>query len=351
VPPDPPAIPSAEPARPDSMGLPFLAQAPDFTLDIIAPQSTFALSGHLTQPILLFFFDAGEMPSAYAVPYVSEWHRRYAGDSLVVLGIHEPGYPPMANPRNVLEAVAREDALFPVAMDSTKSLLTDYKVGGLPAFVVIKPGGMVVLETWEARPYSEVETEIQKVLAEIKPNIVNPFFVKPLRPTDNPANTVLAATPEVLLGCKFDTISGFHSSECDSFCNYKDLGEKIRGLVYLQGYWKVAPNSIGHVAKLASSGDHLRVIYSGKSVWLLPSFVRGEPQRVYVKQDRVYIDREIWGGDIYGDEVGNPYIRVQYPVPVEVIRNRAFGAHELELIPLEGDVSFYYIFFEDGVAE
>jgi len=338
------------PSEADSTQLP-PEMAPDFTLPVIAPRDTFQLSEHGSQPVLLFFFDAGDMASTYAVPYVSEWYRRYLNDGLVIIGIQEPEYPPMMDVRTVLEATARADAFFPVAMDSTRSVSAAYAVQGLPAFVVIRPGGKIALETWEARPYAEVETGIQRVLAEIKPDIVNPFLVKPLRPTDDPTKRVLAATPVVMLGCESGTISAFHESECDSFCNYKDLGEKIRGLAYLQGYWKVTPNSAAHEIKFASADDHLRLIYSGKGVWLLPGFVSGSPQRIYVKQDHVYIDKAVWGQDIYGDEVGNPYILMKYPVPVHVINNRSFGTHELELMPVEGDAAFYYIFFEDGVAE
>lgn len=339
-----PSPAQTSPARPGG-------QAPDFTLKVISPPNKFTLSEYDSRPILLFFFDAGDMPSANAVPYVAEWHRRYANDSLVVMGMHEPEYPPMADEYMVIEALARENALFPVAMDSSRSVYEAYGIQDLPAYVILKPGRRIAAETWSPRPYAAVETEIQKVLTEIKPGMINPFLVKPLRPVDDPAKKVFAATPQIMLGCGFDTISGFNDSECDSFCNYKDLGEKIRELVYLQGYWKVTPNSVVHTTKMGSSGDRLRVIYSGTEVWLLPSFVYGSAVRVYVMQDRAYADKSIWGRDILSDDLGNPYILMKYSVPIQVIKNRSFGTHELELMPAEGDVALYYIFFEDGVAQ
>ena len=344
-------LPAPAPPATRAASAQLAGQAPDFTIKVIAPSDTFTLSEYESRPVLLFFFDAGDMRSANAIPYVTEWFRRYASDSLVVMGIHQPEYPPMTDVGTVIQTISREYALFPVAMDSLRSVYAAYGVQGLPAYVLLKPGRKIVLETWAPRPYRDVETEIQKILTEIKPGIINPFLVKPLRPVDDPARRVLAATPQILLGCGFDTISGFNDSGCDSFCNYKDLGEKIRELVYLQGYWKVTPNSVIHTTKMGSSGDRLRVIYSGTEVWLLPSFAYGAPVRVYVMQDRAYIDKSIWGRDIYMDEIGNPFILMKYSVPLQVIKNRTFGSHELELMPAEGDVAFYYIFFEDGVLE
>jgi hypothetical protein len=42
---------------------------------------------------------------------------------------------------------------------------------------------------------------------------------------------------------------------------------------------------------------------------------------------------------------------MQYSIPVNIVKNPAFGAHELEIIPAEGDVAFYYLFFVGDAAE
>lgn len=326
-------------------------RAPDFTLTDALTSDSLSLSGFESSPVLLFFFDAGDMQSLSAIAYVNEWHRRYEGDGLKVLGIHSSRFEPLKLIENIFESTSRRKAAFAFGVDSEGSICSAYSIASLPSYVLLREGLQIALETSAPRPYVDVERAIQQVLAATRPKIKNPFLVKPLRPVDDPANKILKATPQVLLGYLPGAIVGCDSAARDTFYNYTDSGDRQRGRVYLHGYWKVGPSSVSHVQRLGSSGDHLRIIYSGKEVWILPSFAYGYPQRIYVKQDRVYADKSIWGKDMYGDEVGLPYIRMKYSVPVHVITNRAFGSHELELIPAEGDVAFYYIFFEDGVAE
>ncbi|MFZ1945976.1 MAG: TlpA disulfide reductase family protein [bacterium] len=325
--------------------------APDFTLTSTSRGDTLTLSESSGQPILLVFYDAGDMPSRHAMPYVAEWHRRYAGDGLEVIGIHSSEFEPMRILYNALEAGGSAGVTFPVGMDFDRTVYGAYGIKTLPTYFVLKPGLEVVLETSEIKPYKEVETAIQSVLAEIKPGIVNPFLVKPLRPADDPANKILRGTSRVVLGYQAGTIADCDSADYDKFINYTDSGGREKGKVYLQGYWKVGPNCISHERKYGSSNDHLRIIYSGKDVWLLPWFAYDTFQRVYVKQDRVYLDYAEWGKDMTGDETGKPYVYIRYSVPANVVSNRTFGMHELELMPVDGDVAFCMLFFDDGVAE
>lgn len=325
--------------------------APDFALPDVITTDSLSLSDLAGSPALLFFFDAGSMHSAAAIPYVNEWHRRYQGDGLKVLGIHSSEFEPMKLRDNVLESSYRQKISFPFCMDPEGTARAAYSLTILPSYVLLNERGEIVLETSAAKPYVDVEKAIQQMLAADRPDMKNPFLVKPLRPIDDPTKRILLGTPEVVLGYLSGKIVGCDSAARDTFYNYIDPGGRERGKVYLQGYWKVEPGSVSHVHKLGSSGDHLRIIYSGKDVWMLPSFPYDAPQRIYVKQDKTYIDKSIWGRDIYGDEVGLPYIRMKYSVPVHVISNKTFGSHEIQLIPTEGDVAICYIFFEDGVAE
>ena len=334
--------------------------APDFTLTQtsgrdtlmqISRRDTLILSDFRSNPILLFFFDAGEMTSLNAMPYVREWTRRYSRDGLKVMGVHMPGSEPMGLFYNAVEATSRAKINFVVGMDFDRSVYKAYAIKSLPTYLLLRPGLEIVFETSAPKPYVETERAVQNLLAELKPGIINPFFVKPFRPEDDPSMKVLPVTPKIVLGYRSGAVAGCDSTTYDKFHNYTDSGEKQRGKVYLQGYWKVGPGFISHEARLASSGDHLRVIYSGKDVWILPFFVLDSPQRIYVKQDREYLHISRWGGDIFGDLVGQPFINMRYSIPMHVVSNPSYGTHELELSPAEGDVSFYYLFFEGGTAE
>jgi peroxiredoxin len=325
--------------------------APEFTLTSTSQRDTLTLSEFSGQPILLFFYDAGDMPSRRAVPYVEEWQRRYSGDGLKVIGLHSSEYEPMRILPNALEAGGSAGVTFQAGMDFDRTVYNAYGIRTLPTYLVLRPGLEIALETSDPASYIEVETAIQNLLAELKPGIVNPYLVKPLRPADDPTKKILRGTSKVVLGYQAGTIADCDSADYDKFVNYTDSRGREKGKVYLQGYWKVGPDFISHEKKYGSSGDHLRIVYSGKDVWLLPWFAYDTFQRIYVKQDRVWLENREWGKDMTGDEVGMPYVYIRYSVPAHVISNPAFGMHELELMPVDGDVAFCMLFFEDGVAE
>jgi len=335
-------------AAPDQ-GLP--ARAPDFTLTQTSTHDTLVLSDYSAQPVLLFFYDGGDMRSWSAIPYVNEMHRRYAGDGLAVVGVHWSRHEPLRLVYNAIEVVSARRVTYPVGLDLDGSVHGLYGLTDLPAYYVLRPGLEIAYATSGPKPYALVETAIQELLRQMKPGIIHPFLVKPLSPLDDPARTILRATPAIDCGYLSGAVADCDSTRYDRPFNYFDSWGRDKGKIYLNGYWTVGPNSMSHEAKYASSEDRLRIIYSGKEVWLLPSFPYGQPQRVYVKQDKSYLDRALWGKAIIGDETGRPYILMRYSIPTQVVSNKSFGSHELELIPAEGDVAFCYLFFEDGVAE
>ncbi|HVP57965.1 MAG TPA: redoxin domain-containing protein [bacterium] len=325
--------------------------APDFVVTDLVKGDTLRLAGLDSHPVLLFFYDGADMAGVNALPYVNEWDRRYEGDGLQVIGIHSPALEQMKIRYNAVEILSRAKVSFPVGADSDRAIYRAYSLSALPTYILMKPGREIVYQTSKPLAYAETETAIQKLLAEKKPGMVNPFLVRPLRPIDDPKAKVIPATPQVNLGYQYGSVADCDSAAYDKLRNFTDSGERQKGKVYLQGYWKVGPNSVAYEAKYRSSDDHLRIIYSGKSVWLLPCFPYAAPGRVYVKQDREYLLKPYWGKAIEDDPAGKPYIYMQYSIPVNIVTNPSFGAHELEIIPGEGDISFYYLFFEGDVAQ
>jgi peroxiredoxin len=114
--------------------------APDFTLTATSQRDTLTLSEFSRQPILLVFFDAGDMPSRHAIPYVAEWYRRYAGDGLKVIGIHSSDFEPMRILYNALEAGGAAGVTFQVGMDFDRAVYNAYGIKTLPTYLVLRPG-------------------------------------------------------------------------------------------------------------------------------------------------------------------------------------------------------------------
>jgi peroxiredoxin len=324
---------------------------PDFTLTECLNADTLRLSELLDRPVLLFFYDAGDVPSIRAFPYVKEWHRRYQGDGLKVIGIHSPFLEPLRMAHNAIEVAARARLKFAIGMDMERTVYQAYGIEKLPTFIVVKPGGEVVLRTDEGRSYQKTEEAIQRLLKELRPDIIHPFLFKPVRLLDDPAVSIQAPSPPILPGWRSGVIEGFDSTLAGKFHTYTDSREKDKAEIYLSGRWKVDELSITHSQKGGQAEDYVRIIYTGKDVWILPFFEYGSSPSIYIKQDRSFLPRLSWGADISSDPQGRPFLLMRYSIPIHIVSNPTHSSHELQIIAGTGDVSLYCLSFEGDVAE
>lgn len=56
------------------------------------------------------------------IPYIEAWHNRYAGDGLVIIGVHSPEFEFEKDPGNVADAVQRLGVTYPVALDDEMTI-------------------------------------------------------------------------------------------------------------------------------------------------------------------------------------------------------------------------------------
>jgi peroxiredoxin len=324
--------------------------APDFRLQVAFGADTLQLADFRDAPVLLVFFDAGNVPTRRCLPYANEWYRRYENDGLRIIGIHCPEIE-LLKDRTIAEtAIANIEVRFPVCLDMASEVFASYSLDGLFAFVLVQPGGEIVYETSAPRSFRHTEEAIQDLLKTLKPDTIMPFILKPLRPEEAPDVDIIEPTPTIVLGYGGNDIFGCDSTDFGSYRDYEYPVERQKDKVYLQGSWKVDQRSISYRHEARTSEGRIRLIYSGKDVWLLPAFDKGPVPRIYVKYDRSYIPNDLTGKDVRFDSTGLPFIHLRYPVPVHVVRNSDYGAHELELIVTGADATFYYLFFEGAAV-
>ena len=333
--------------------------APGFTIHKCARADSISLADYLDGPVLLFFYDGGIAPDTDALRYATEWDRRYAGDGLSIIGMHTPFFEPSKVPRNAIEIVGTIGVSFPVGLDMDGRIFDLYREAAFapakpaapPAFVLIEPGGEVQAAVAGRQSYAAVEESIQALLRELNPDVILPLVMKPLRPWDDPTAEIFRPTDMVILGYAGGQIADFDSTRRDDLAEYTDTFERTRETVFLSGRWRVDEYSISHSDSAGRPGDYLRIIYRGKTVWVLPCFDYGTRPVVYLRQDRSDLSPESWGKHVMSDGIGRPYIYMNYCMPLQIVNNPAYGTHQLELIAGEGDVSFYYLFFEDDARK
>jgi thiol-disulfide isomerase/thioredoxin len=146
------------------------------------------LRGH---PVLIEFWDFCRPNSLRTLPYLSAWHQRYAEAGLAVIGVHDSGFAPSADPDNVRAAVERLGVTYPVLIDSDFRLWQDYENLGWPARYLWNQDGMLFEYHYGEGAYWETELAIQELLG------IEADLVAPMRPEDAPDAVLVPQTEDV----------------------------------------------------------------------------------------------------------------------------------------------------------
>lgn len=153
--------------------------------------ATLRLDQQVGRPVLVEFWDFCRVNSLRTLPYLAEWHARYAEAGLRVIGVHTPGFEPSRAPDAVRAAVERLGIAYPVVLDTEGTVWDLYENQGWPARYLFEPARHLLVEVHLGEgAYTETELVIQELLG------VEREPVAPLRPEDDPDALIAAPTPE-----------------------------------------------------------------------------------------------------------------------------------------------------------
>jgi hypothetical protein len=145
--------------------------------------------------ILVWFWDYTSLNSLRALPYIDEWHRRYADHGLAVLGVHCAQFDFGKRQQNVTAAIEHLGIEFPVALDRDLAVWRLYGVEVWPSLYLWNRRGVLSYFHFAEGEYRATEEAIAASLREIDDQLALPEPMEPLRATDAPDAAVLAPTP------------------------------------------------------------------------------------------------------------------------------------------------------------
>jgi hypothetical protein len=148
-------------------------------------------------PVLVHFFDYAQLNSVRTLPYVREWHRRYASLGLSVLGVQAPRFPFGADPEVVATGLARLEVSHPVTIDADREMWFDYGCEGWPSLFLWGQGGALAWYHFGEGEYAASEDAIQEQLRQSDALRDLPSPIEPLRATDVPGAAVMPPSPEL----------------------------------------------------------------------------------------------------------------------------------------------------------
>lgn len=156
--------------------------------------------------VLLEFWDFARVNSLRTLPYVREWHARYADAGLRVIGVHSPGYSFGRDPDMVERAVERLEIEHAVALDPDLEVWRLYGNRGWPGRYLFDRRGLLRYIHYGEGDYLDAELAIQEALRELDPEAELPAPMEPVRPEDAPGVLLEPQTADIALPADRDRL-------------------------------------------------------------------------------------------------------------------------------------------------
>ncbi len=281
-------------------------------------------------PVLVDFWDYTCVNCIRTLPYVMEWHRRYAPHGLTVVGVHAPEFSFAKELEGVKGAIEEFGIQHPVVMDNGYSIWQGYGNRYWPAKYLSDHEGYIRYVHFGEGAYEETERAIQSLVREVRPEVELPEPMPPVCVEDAPGALCYRVTPELYLGHQRGRIGNPSGPVPKQSAAYSDPGKHAEGFFYLRGEWTVDEE---YAMKPWGSGDESSVIikYTAKEVNLVMNPLLGRECRAYLAQDGAPLPAEDAGEHVrFGDD-GRAYVDVRAPGMYRLVNNRELGSHELTL--------------------
>lgn len=279
------------------------------------------------------------------LPYIREWHKRYADTGLITIGVHAPEFEFGKERENVAQAIRDFNLKHPIVMDNDLTIWNYLSNRHWPATYIFDKLGMLRYQHFGEGNYAEIETMIQKLLRDINPDVELPEIMKPLRDTDAPGAVCYQVTPELYLGNEQGHIG--NEEACGGTGIFEFLDPRIYrdDTFYLEGTWWIGPEYIRPASEQREPCSII-VNYSAAEVHVVLRPEKDSGFKVYVEQDEKPLTPDNRGTHIKTDyEDKRTYLLIEKPYMYSVIKNRKTGRHIVRLTATSHNVAAYAFTF------
>ena len=235
--------------------------------------SPITLSSLKGKVVLVDFWTYSCINCIRTIPYLNDWDQKYAGNGLVIVGVHSPEFEFEKNYDNVKAAVQRLGITYPVVLDSDHGTWNAYGNQYWPRHYLIDAQGYIRDNHIGEGGYEQTEKTIQSLLAEraahigLKQISFNTRSTPVIRPQSMQyVDLNQSTTSEIYLGydkarAPIGNPEGFKPDQIVSYSIPSDMSIKP-SIVYLHGSWKNNPDNM----ELQSDTGRIAFIYYAKSV-------------------------------------------------------------------------------------
>jgi len=298
--------------------------------------------------ILIEFWDYSNTGSARTLPYLREWYSRYRDFDLRIIGVHTPQFKFGRNPENVAAAIRKARIEYPVVTDNDGVIWTAYSSRMWPTRYLVDRDGFLRYSHQGEGGYQQFERGIQTLLIEAGYRGEFPDLLLPLREADAPGAMCHRATAEIQLGYLRGTLGNPEGYGPESTVLYDDKGFHLSGRLYLDGKWFNEREGVRYDGEPGEAG-RASVSYEALEVDSVLNVESLDSIKVFATQDKHSLTKENAGLDVLFERDGQSYLLIDGPRRFNIVVNREFGAHELELSLRTSGVEVFTLSFVTGV--
>ena len=375
--PTPEPTPAPEPtATPDTTQqaaslLPSAESAQDMAPELVGLDGwlntePFTLEDKRGQVVLIDFWTYTCVNCVRTLPFIKEWHEKYADKGLVILGVHAPEFEFEKLPENVAMSRDDNDLRYPIAQDNDHQTWRAFENRYWPAKYLIDKDGVIRYSHFGEGAYIETEAEIRKLLVEAGANLdAVAISTEPEKEVDERAFTgndpFARQTRELYAGFirNFGALrSGtppyvmhedFYGAPSQNLL-YEDPGEHRNHHMYLQGLWHNGLEELVHARETEDYEDYMALTFMAIEVNVVLSEGE-EPYDVRITIDgRPLMENEA-GSDIMFDDEGNSFLRVASSDMFNIVQLPEYGGHELQLSSNSDEMAVFAFTFGSYLEE
>ncbi len=307
------------------------------------------LSALRGQVILIHFWDYTSQACLNTLPYIKEWHKRYADKNLVVVGVHTPEFPFSGDPFEVRKAVEKFRIKYPVVLDKGSKIWSSFHSRMWPTCFLIDKFGFVKYVQEGVGGYKDLEKAIQALITESGYRAELPEIMEPLRDVDRHGAVAFRPTPEILSGFQYRTLGNVEGFVAQCTTYFEDPRMYLEGRLYLHGNW-FADREFLKVDDIENAGGSVTVLYRAKEVNAVMKPEGEKYFQVFIQQDEQFLNANNKGIDVRLDEEGRSFLLVTEARSYNLVKNENFGEHTLKLSSRSNGFALYSVSFESSVV-
>jgi thiol-disulfide isomerase/thioredoxin len=305
------------------------------------------MAGLRGRVVLIDFWDGTCINCLHTLPYLKEWHARYAEAGLTIIGIHAPEFAFSQEAGVVKAALQRFGLMYPVALDNEFRTWNAFANRAWPTRYLVDAHGYIRAFHRGEGDYQAFERAIQDLLHEISPSHCFPSPMDPVRDIDRPGAACYRTTPELYLGYARGVLANPESPFPEQVVDYMlPPGNLLPDSVALAGAWRNTKEAVESASDQPAS---IHVNYRAAGVNLVMAPGEAGPVTVQLLLDGRPLPEALRGEDTALLD-GCPVIVVDSPRMYALVRHPDFAEHSLTLAVSASGLRAYAFTFITCVA-